>query len=112
MNALNYAKEKGCKVLGMLNVLGSTLMNVSDVYLPIASGYEISVPATKTFLNQAIMFLYLAMRDGNQDTTELNKLPNLIQKTIDETNEASKALAEHIRGWKELYYLRKCCCEK
>jgi len=105
MNALHFAKEKGCKVLGILNVLGSTLMNISDNYLPLACGYEISVPATKTFLNQAIMFLYLAMRQGEKDVSELSKLPELIQKTIDETDEQSREAAEHIKGWKELYYL-------
>jgi len=105
MNALHFAKEKGCKVLGMLNVLGSTLMNISDNYLPLACGYEISVPATKTFLNQVIMFLYLAMRQGEKDVSELSKLPELIQKTIEETDEQSREAAEHIKGWKELYYL-------
>ena len=105
LNALNFAKEKGCKVLGIMNVLGSRLMNIADLYLPIACGYEISVPATKTFLNQTIMFLYLAMREGQKDTAKLSELPELIQKTIDETNEQCKELAGHIRGWKELYYL-------
>ncbi len=105
LDALKFAKEKGCKVLGMMNVLGSTLMNIADVYLPIACGYEISVPATKTFLNQAIMFLYLAMREGGKDTAGLSELPDLIQKTIDETDEQCKELAGHIKGWKELYYL-------
>lgn len=105
MNALHFAKERGYKVLGLLNVLGSTLANLSDIYLPLACGYEISVPATKTFLNQAVMFLYLAMREGGEDTSELSKLPGLIQKTIDETDAQSREVAEHIKGWKELYYL-------
>ena len=32
------------------------------IYLPLACGYEISVPATKTFTNQVVAFLYLALR--------------------------------------------------
>jgi len=105
LNALNFAKKKNCKILGVLNVLGSTLMNTSNHYLLLACGYEISVPATKTFLNQAILFLYLAMKMAGKDTAELSNLPEMIQKTIDETDEQAKEAAKEIEGWKDLYYL-------
>jgi glucosamine--fructose-6-phosphate aminotransferase (isomerizing) len=51
-------------VLSLANVIGSTLVVRADRYLPLACGYEISVPATKTFLNQVVAFLYPAMRMG------------------------------------------------
>jgi glucosamine--fructose-6-phosphate aminotransferase (isomerizing) len=68
--------------LGLLNVIGSTLMRESRVYLPLACGYEISVPATKTFLNQVLAFLYLALRMGGHSTADLHGLPDLLEKTI------------------------------
>ncbi|HOR01084.1 MAG TPA: SIS domain-containing protein, partial [Anaerolineae bacterium] len=48
LNAVKVMRERGGQVLGVLNVLGSTLAQQSDCYLPLACGYEISVPATKT----------------------------------------------------------------
>ena len=57
LNAVKVMHQRKGQVLGVLNVLGSTLMHQSDVYLPLACGYEISVPATKTFLNQAVLLL-------------------------------------------------------
>ena len=76
-------RQRGGRVLGVLNVLGSTLMHASDVYLPLACGYEISVPATKTFVNQAVLFLYLAYRLAGRDTAELDALPGLLEQTIE-----------------------------
>jgi len=61
LNAVEVAERQGMAILGLVNVLGSTLMNESERYLPLACGYEISVPATKTFMNQALAFLYLAL---------------------------------------------------
>jgi glucosamine--fructose-6-phosphate aminotransferase (isomerizing) len=99
LNAVEVARERRMPVLGLLNVIGSTLMNVSECYLPLACGYEISVPATKTFLNQAITFLYLALRMGGHSTGILNELPQWIEKTIDRVSpkilELRTELAEH-----------------
>jgi len=51
LDALALAQGKGMTVLGLVNVIGSTLMRESAVHLPLTCGYEISVPATKTFTN-------------------------------------------------------------
>jgi hypothetical protein len=76
----------------LVNVIGSTLMRVSEHHLPLACGYEISVPATKTFTNQVIAFLYLAMRMGGQDTSTLATLPELMEETIQQTAAQIEAL--------------------
>ena len=105
LNAVKVMRERGGHVLGVLNVLGSTLMNASDVYLPLACGYEISVPATKTFLNQAVLFLYLAYRLAGRDTSELDALPELLTLATESTEEAARAVAADLQDWDDLYYL-------
>ncbi|MBN1660989.1 MAG: SIS domain-containing protein [Anaerolineae bacterium] len=111
LNAVNAMRqrtaegENGGRVLGVLNVLGSTLMNDSDVYLPLACGFEISVPATKTFVNQAILFLYLAYRLGGRDVSELDALPDLLDCTIGAIDEAAKQVAAYLNDWNDMYYL-------
>ncbi|MEJ2210551.1 MAG: SIS domain-containing protein, partial [Anaerolineae bacterium] len=105
LNAVKVMRRQGGGVLGVLNVLGSTLMNTSDVYLPLACGYEISVPATKTFVNQAVLFLYLAYRLAGRDPAELDALPALLERTIEATDEAARAVAGYLAGWEEMYFL-------
>ena len=104
LNVLNASRPTGAKILGVLNVLGSTLMHASDHYLPLACGYEISVPATKTYLNQVLLFLHLAdrMRGGKIDWA---KVPDLIEKTLEQTDEAARYVAELLGPYHEMYYL-------
>jgi glucosamine--fructose-6-phosphate aminotransferase (isomerizing) len=105
LNAVKLMCERKGGVLGVLNVLGSTLMHLSDVYLPLACGYEISVPATKTFLNQAVLFLYLAYRLAGRDTVELDALPELLAETIEATDEPAREVAAYLKDWDDMYYL-------
>ena len=105
LNAVKVMRRRGGQVLGVLNVLGATLMHQSDVYLPLACGYEISVPATKTFVNQAVLFLYLAYRLAGRDTAELNPLPALLEQTIEATDEAAREVAGYLTGCDDMYYL-------
>jgi glucosamine--fructose-6-phosphate aminotransferase (isomerizing) len=105
LNAVRVMAERKGRVLGVLNVLGSTLMHQSEVYLPLACGYEISVPATKTFLNQAVLFLYLAYRLAGRDTAELDALPDLLAQTIEVTDKAAREVAAYLGGWDDMYYL-------
>ncbi|MFW9809327.1 MAG: glutamine--fructose-6-phosphate transaminase (isomerizing) [Candidatus Thorarchaeota archaeon] len=118
LNVLKHAKENNLgKTLGILNVIGSTLMFQSDSYIPMACGYEVSVPATKTYYSQSIIFAYLAAklgeRNGTIDNSEAKQfidklhieLPRLTQTTIDRTGILAKNLARTIMNVKDLYCL-------
>jgi len=105
LNAIEVAGSHGMGVLGLVNVIGSTLMRVSDHHLPLGCGYEISVPATKTFTNQVIAFLYLAMRMGGHDTASLKNLPALMEHTIQHTASQVESLEQKLTGIDDLYCL-------
>ncbi|HDD54770.1 MAG TPA: glutamine--fructose-6-phosphate transaminase (isomerizing) [Chloroflexi bacterium] len=105
INAVDAARERGMGVLDLVNVVGSTLTLISDVHLPLVCGYEISVPATKTYLNQVLALLYIALRWGGHDTTPLRKIPGLINLTLEKTEEQIKPLVEKLDGWDDLYSL-------
>ena len=105
LNALKVMRERGGRVLGILNVVGSSLAHYSDVYLPLACGYEISVPATKTFINQAVLFLYLAYRLAERDTAELGALPDLLAATIEATDPAARQVVTYLNNWSAFHYL-------
>lgn len=103
LNAISAAQAQGMGILGLVNVIGSTLTQVSERYIPLACGYEISVPATKTYTNQAIAMLYLAMRMGGHDTRQLDTLPDLIEQTIQSTDSVVTALGPSLSAWDDLY---------
>ncbi|MBC8507091.1 MAG: SIS domain-containing protein, partial [Chloroflexi bacterium] len=105
LNAIQVAEERGMGVLGIVNVVGSSLMRESEYYVPLACGYEISVPATKTFTNQVVGFLYLAMRMGGHDTTPLANLPRWINETIEAVEEQIPDVEGKISPWDDLYCL-------
>ena len=105
LNAIEAARQRGMGVQGLVNVVGSTLTQVSEYHLPLGCGYEISVPATKTFTNQCIAFLYLAMRLGGKDTRTLANLPELIEQTLADTCAQTETIASSLAGWDDLYCL-------
>jgi len=105
LNAVEVARQRGMGVLGLVNVLGSTLMNVSERYLPLACGYEISVPATKTFMNQALTFLFLALRMGGHSTHVLAGLPELLEETLAYVEPQVAALESALVAEDDMYCL-------
>ncbi len=103
--ALEVARFRGTTALGLVNVVGSTLMTQSQCYLPLACGYEISVPATKTFMNQAVAFLYLAMRMGGHDPRTLHGLPGLLERALVEVSPQVERIAPSLVAANDLYCL-------
>ncbi len=105
LNALAAAKRRDMAGMGLVNVIGSTLTVETERCLPLACGYEISVPATKTFTNQALAFLYLALRLGGHDTAVLAGLPALLEETLARTAPQIDALAPQLVERDDLYCL-------
>jgi glucosamine--fructose-6-phosphate aminotransferase (isomerizing) len=105
LNAVEIAKQKGMRVFSLLNVVGSTLTKLSEQWLPLACGYEISVPATKTFTNQLVSFLYLAYKMANLDISDLEKIPGFMQSTIDDTKDQVLKVLPYLEKWNDLYSL-------
>ncbi len=105
LNALEAARPSSLTAFGLVNVIGSTLTQATERWLPLACGYEISVPATKTFMNQVLACLYLALRLGRHDTQLLRRLPALMQQTLETTAPQVTALVPELTRWNDLYCL-------
>ena len=105
LNALETAESRGMAAYGLANVIGSTLTKATSFCLPLCCGYEISVPATKTFTNQVITFLYLAYRMAGRDTHELESIPELMEATMDAVAGQVEAIAKDINIWNDMYCL-------
>jgi glutamine---fructose-6-phosphate transaminase (isomerizing) len=107
--AMRLARERGAKVIGVTNIMGSQATRDADGVIFTRAGLEIGVPATKTFVAQvAVMYLLglkLAQVHGSLDPDvlrrlceELRELPHAIQRLVDEVDERIKAIADH---WKD-----------
>jgi glutamine---fructose-6-phosphate transaminase (isomerizing) len=105
LNALEAAEARGMACFGLANVVGSTLTRATTFSLPLCCGYEISVPATKTFTNQVVAFLYLAYKLAGKDTHELDCVPELMEQTIAMVAPQIKAIARDINAWNDMYCL-------
>ena len=104
LNALEIAQSRGMTCFSMANVIGSTLTRKTEAWLPLVCGYEISVPATKTFTNQVLSFLYLAAQLGGADL-DFDRLPDLMAETIDQIDPQVQALVHQLNTWNNLYCL-------
>src|SRR5215207_2908407 len=105
LNALEAAEKHGMTCFGLANVVGSTLTKATSFCLPLCGGYEISVPATKTFTNQVITFLYLAYRMAGRETHELERIPEWMEATMAAIGSQVESIAKDINSWDDLYCL-------
>ena len=105
LNALQAGQSKGMTCLSMANVIGSTLTLKTEAWLPLVCGYEISVPATKTFTNQVITFMALAAQLGGRSDLNFDTLPDLMAETIETVDTSVRALVPKINPWEDLYIL-------
>jgi glutamine---fructose-6-phosphate transaminase (isomerizing) len=105
LNALEIAERRGMECYGLANVIGSTLTKATSFCLPLCCGYEISVPATKTFTNQVITFLYLAYRMAGRDMRELEQIPDMMEQTMDVIGAQVESIARDINEWNDMYCL-------
>src|SRR5512139_470126 len=105
LNALEAAEKRGMDCYGLANVIGSTLTKATSFCLPLCCCYEISVPATKTFTNQVITFLYLAYRMAGREARELERIPELMEQTMNATGAQIESIAKDINRWEDMYCL-------
>jgi glucosamine--fructose-6-phosphate aminotransferase (isomerizing) len=117
IDAVHHSRKRNAKIISVVNVLGSSLTHLSDLYLPLGSGFEISVPATKTYTSQVTLFDFLAIQAGrkkgvlkaNKAEALLNelktKLSPLIEETISTTTLKARALAPYLSNYSHFYVL-------
>jgi len=114
--AVNVARLRAATVLGLTNVIGSTLTRVSRVYIGQQSGPEIGVAATKTFTSQLSVLAQLALRLAkkrgkvSQDEMDflaekLEKLPDTVETIIRTQEEKVKQIAKKYKDAKTFFFL-------
>jgi glucosamine--fructose-6-phosphate aminotransferase (isomerizing) len=114
--SVNVARQRAATILGLTNVIGSTLTRVSRVYIGQQSGPEIGVAATKTFTSQlsvmAQLALRLAKKRGKVSQDEMDylaerlcKLPETVETIIQTQEEKVKQIAKKYKDAKTFFFL-------
>ena len=104
--ALREAKQKGATVMGICNVVGSTIARECDGGVYVHAGPEIGVASTKAFTSQVTVMILLAIyfarvRGLSRDTANgimkaLEKLPEAIQSVLDSREEIKKVAEKYV----------------
>ncbi len=112
--ALREAKSKGIKVLGITNVVGSTIARESDGGIYIHAGPEIGVASTKAFTSQVTVLIMLTLmlahrKDMTSDELrvcieQLHEIPDMVN-TVLGTSDYIKQIADLHKNDKNFLYL-------
>ena len=115
--ALREAKSRGAKVLGVCNVLGSSIAREADGVIYTHAGPEIAVASTKAYTAQLAVFylltLYLAKLRKSLSPVrykalmkEFAKIPALMDDLLEDYRSEYNTIAAYAKEFKR-YYLAK-----
>jgi glucosamine--fructose-6-phosphate aminotransferase (isomerizing) len=112
--AVREVKRKGGQIIGLVNVVGSTIARENDGGIYLHAGPEIAVASTKALTHMTIGFAMLALAlgrvrdlsiaDGGRIIAGLRRLPGQVQEILD--GEARIAeIAGELAGAQSLFFI-------
>ena len=115
LGAVKAARQKGCPILAITNVVGSALAREATGTLQMHAGPEIGVASTKAFSTMIVAVYLLALWLGRQRGVlgpedvkkrirDLVEIPRLVEQTLAH-DEPIAALARALAGAQDFLYL-------
>jgi len=112
--ALELAKEKGATILGICNVVGSSIPRLTHAGIYTHAGPEIGVASTKAFTTQVIVLSLMALRiakqkgnlsnsDYHQKIIELELIPKKIKEVLKKNEQIGQIAAAFKNATNFLY---------
>ena len=113
--AISLAKERGATILGICNVVGSSISRLTDCGSYTHAGPEIGVASTKAFTAQVTVLTLLALMIGKKKGTilsnrfnrilfELNSIPEKVEEVL-KSDKQIKFIAEIYKDASNALYL-------
>src|SRR5947199_1558809 len=113
LEALRAAKAAGSTVVGVVNVVGSTIAREADGGVYLHAGPEIGVASTKAFTSQLVALLLLGLYLGRQRglpveqgrrlVEQLAGLPELVARTLELEREVAQLAQRYADATNALY---------
>jgi glucosamine--fructose-6-phosphate aminotransferase (isomerizing) len=105
-SAIEEAKERGATVLGVVNVVGSSIARTTDAGIYLHAGPEIGVASTKAFTGQVAVLTMLAIElgrrkhisssDAGRHVKELAKIPDKIDTILAQSGRIREIAAANV----------------
>lgn len=119
--ALELAKSKGATILGICNVVGSSISRITDAGSYTHAGPEIGVASTKAFTAQVTVLTLLALRLAYKKGTinesyyrtllsELEAIPDKVQKVLDTSDKLIQEISAIYSEASNALYLGRGNC--
>ncbi len=115
--ALREAKRKGALVLGMVNVVGSSIARESEAGIYTHAGMEIGVASTKSFTTQMAGLLLMALwvgraqnlsySEGSRIIREMDRIPDKMRKVLGQADAIRKLAGSYYEHRHFLFIGRK-----
>ncbi|HUZ45639.1 MAG TPA: glutamine--fructose-6-phosphate transaminase (isomerizing) [Terriglobia bacterium] len=115
--ALREAKRKGALVLGLVNVVGSSIARETHAGVYCHAGVEIGVASTKSFLSQVTILTLMALligrsrdlsyEEGFNLIRALEKVPDQIREILTQSNQIRELAQKYVDAQHFLYIGRK-----
>lgn len=113
--ALREAQARGAKVLGIVNVVGSSIAREADNVMYTWAGPEIAVATTKAYSSQLIALYLLAMKFAHARDTlddaglkemleDLQKLPEQVELLLNNKNKIQKFANRYLAA-KDVFFI-------
>ena len=100
LQAVAIARERGARVIGLVNTEGSSLTRIADTVIPLRSGPELSVAATKSYTSQLVVLNLLVQRLARDPSaairTTLEARDSLLELTSDSARTYMASLAHDL----------------
>ncbi len=114
--ALENAKEKGALIIGVVNVVGSSIARISDAGAYTHAGPEIGVASTKAFTAQLTVLHLIALKIAElkgsitrdrliQQITELAAIPDKVHQILQQQHERIKEIAKKYKDASDFLFL-------
>ena len=104
--AVEEAKERGATVLGIVNVVGSSIARATDAGIYLHAGPEIGVASTKAFTGQVAVLTMLAIElarrrhissdEADRYINELSQIPDKISQILTQSDHIKEIAAANI----------------
>jgi glucosamine--fructose-6-phosphate aminotransferase (isomerizing) len=112
--ALKLAKERKCRTLGIVNVVGSTIARETDAGVYIHAGPEIGVASTKAFTSQVMALILIAFalgrarhvldrKQGLELVREIMAIPDKVRKILENSSSIAEIAKEFTYARNFLY---------
>ncbi|GFM36934.1 glutamine--fructose-6-phosphate transaminase (isomerizing) [Desulfovibrio psychrotolerans] len=118
---LRIARERGIRVIGLCNVVGSSIARESDTVIYTQAGPEISVASTKAMCSQMTVLTLMALAWGKRKgcladdilqnaVTGLSKLPGQLEMELPRMRSEAQSIARQYSSARSFFFLGRGQC--